>query len=76
MLITVDSSLLTKPNLNRFWNLAESPLTSDDNQVIDHFNKTVQFTEGRYMVTRTKYRIYPKIISWQSAALDQYHKSF
>ena len=56
MLTTVDSSLLTKPNLDRFWNLeslgiAESPLTSDDDQAIDHFNKTVQFTEGRYMVT-------------------------
>ena len=56
MLTTIDSSLLTKPNLERFWNLeslgiAESPLTSDDDQAIDHFNKTVQFTEGRYMVT-------------------------
>ena len=56
MLTTVDSSLLTKPNLDRFWNLeslgiVESPLTSDDDQAIDHFNKTVQFTEGRYMVT-------------------------
>ena len=56
MLTTVDSSLLTKPNLDRFWNLeslgiADSPVISDDDQAIDHFNKTVQFVEGRYMVT-------------------------
>ena len=55
VLTTVNSLLLTKPNLDWFWNLeslgiAESPLTSDDDQAINHFNKTVQFMEGRYMV--------------------------
>ena len=34
---------MTKPNLDRFWNLeslgiVESPLTSDDGQAINHFN--------------------------------------
>jgi len=53
MFTTIDSSLLTKPNPDRFWSLvslgiAESSSTSDDEQAIV---QTVQFIEGRYMVT-------------------------
>ena len=31
--------------------IVDSPLTSDDDQALDHFNKTIRFMEGRYMVT-------------------------
>ena len=56
MLTSVESSITAKPNLELFWNLeslgiTESPLTCDDDLALDHFNKTVKFEEGRYMVT-------------------------
>ena len=52
MLTTVNSSLLTKPELDQFWNqeslgILETPPASDDDQAMVHFNQTVQFTEGR-----------------------------
>ena len=47
---------VTKPDLNQFWDLeslgiTESPSTSDDDIALEKFNKSVKFTNGRYMVT-------------------------
>ena len=54
MLSNVDSSLVTKPNLDIFWNLEligimDSPLTSDDDKALEMFNSTVKFDNGRYL---------------------------
>lgn len=56
VLNSVDDSLFTKPNLEQFWDLEslgirESPTTSDDDQALSHFNKTVVLADGRYLVT-------------------------
>ena len=56
MLTNIDLSLESKPNLEHFWSLEsiginESPLTVDDDQAIDSFNKTIKFVDGRYLVT-------------------------
>ena len=55
MLTSVDAPLFTQPNLEQFWDLEslgiKSPTTSDDDQAISHCNKTVVFTDGRYLVT-------------------------
>ena len=56
MFSTVDAPLLTRPNLDQFWNLesigiTESPSSSDDDQALEIFNQTVKFTGSRYMVT-------------------------
>ena len=56
MLTPVDPPVALKPSIEIFWNLeslgiTESPSTSDDDVVLDHFNNTVKFVDGRYMVT-------------------------
>ena len=56
MLSSIDAPLFKQPNLEQFWDLEslgikESPTTLDDDQAISQFNKTVVFTEGRYLVT-------------------------
>ena len=53
---TVDSVLLAEPSLEQFWELeslgiTDSPSTSDDDTALEKFNKSVKFTNGRYMVT-------------------------
>ena len=52
MLSEVDSSLVTKPNLDIFWilesiGIMDSPLTSDDDKALEMFNSTVKFDNGR-----------------------------
>lgn len=47
---------VTKPDLEQFWDLeslgiTDSLSTSDDDIALEKFNKSVQFTNGRYMVT-------------------------
>ena len=56
MLTSIDLSLEPQPNLEHFWNLEsigirESPVAVDDYRVLDHFNKTIEFVDGRYLVT-------------------------
>ena len=56
MLTSVDSPIAVKPSIELFWNLeslgiTESPSISEDDVALDHFNKTVKFFDGRYMVT-------------------------
>ena len=56
MLTSADTSLFTKPNLEQFWDLEslgirESPTTSDDDQALSNFNKTVFCADKRYFVT-------------------------
>ena len=56
MLTSIDDPLFTKPNLEQFWDLEslgirESPTTSDDDQALSNFNKTVVLADGRYFVT-------------------------
>ena len=56
MLTRVDLSLESKPDLEHFWSLElirinESPVTVDDDQAGDKFNKTIKFVDGRYLVT-------------------------
>ena len=51
MLTSVDNPLFTKPNLEQFWDLEslgikESPATSDDDQVLSNFNKTIVLADG------------------------------
>ena len=51
MLTSIDDSLFTKPNLQQFWDLEslgkrELPTTSDDDQALSHFNKTVVLADG------------------------------
>ena len=53
---TVDSILLAEPSLEQFWELeslgiTDSPSTSDDDTALEKFNKSMKFTNGRYMVT-------------------------
>ena len=53
---TVDSVLLAEPSLEQFWEpeslgITDSPLTSDDDTALEKFNKSVKFTNRRYMVT-------------------------
>ena len=56
MLTNIDPFLVPQPNLERFWNLEsieikESPIAIDDDQALDNFNKTIEYTDGRYLVT-------------------------
>ena len=56
MLNSVDSPIAMKPSIELFWNLeslgiTEPPTTSEDDVALDHFNNTVKFVDGRYMVT-------------------------
>jgi len=56
MLTIIDPSLESQSNLERFWNLEligikESPIAVDDDQALDNFNKTIEYTDDRYLVT-------------------------
>ena len=56
MLTEIDPSLVPTPSVEQFWNLesigiTDSPVVSDDDQAIENFNKTIEFTDGRYSVT-------------------------
>lgn len=51
-----DKSLPTKPNLEDFWRLEsigiyDAPVDSKDNKVLQHFNETLKYENGRYNVT-------------------------
>ena len=51
-----DKSLPKKPNLEDFWRLEsiginDSPVDSDDDIALKTFNETLQYQNGRYMVT-------------------------
>ena len=55
-LTSVDKSLPQKPNLGDFWRLEsiginDSPIESDDDMALKKFNETLQYEQGRYMVT-------------------------
>ena len=73
MLSSVDAPLFMRPNLEQFWDLEslgikESPTTLDDDQAVSQFNKTVVFSDGRYLVTwpwKKNHLIYPRITIWQ-----------
>ena len=56
MLTNIDLSLEPQPKLEHFWNLEsigikKSPIVVDDDRALDNFNKTTEFTDGRYLVT-------------------------
>ena len=56
MLSSPDKSLLSEPDLTQFWDLEtigikESPHDSDDGKALEHFERTVQFVNGRYVVS-------------------------
>ena len=55
MLSNSESLVVSKPNLDGFWNLeaigiVDSPLMSDDEHAVEVFNKTVKLDNGRYLV--------------------------
>ena len=56
MLTNNDLSLKPQPNLGHFWNLEsigikESPIAVKDDRALDSSNKTIEFIDGRYLVT-------------------------
>ena len=58
LLMKVDTSLPTKPDLEDFWRLEsigihDSPddSSSEEKKLLKHFNETIRYTDGRYSVT-------------------------